>query len=462
MHLTFDSDQHSGSPDRSARLTAHVSNDGRTRMPLTFRIETDPATPARVHGPSMLEPGQAAEVVVTVAPPRNPAHTLVRVRLTAIPTDGTDAAQATATVDFSTRRCAHFVAQPTLSLEPDGTVSAAFALLNCGSIDLSATLSVRRGDGGELTVDQPELELSIGPDPFSLSVTISSTDDRPFRELEQLECTVSVGGDLLAATWAPVQKRMAPPPGRRPARLLWPVLVAVLVAVVVLATGIGSRSGSGTLGPVSPAADTPTSSVTPSSTPVPTPKPSPEPKPPTISGFTGRFEAIGCAVTLSWSASGKITDMRLVRQNDSRSTTLAVDDRSYVDDLTVAPRVAAAASTSQNITVSYEVTASGPGGSKTATTRVTGTCKPPARPDLAVESISGNGVTVVNRGNAAAAAFTVVISGKSVSTNPLASGEERTIEDDLCEGNQWAVVDPDDRVEESDETNNSLSTQVIC
>lgn len=167
-------------------------------------------------------------------------------------------------------------------------------------------------------------------------------------------------------------------------------------------------------------------------------------------------------MALSWSASGEIIDLRLVRRNDGRSTTLAIGDRSYVDDLTVAPGVAIAANASRNITVTYEVTASGPGGSTAATTRVTGTCKPPARPDLAVESISGNGVTVVNRGNAAAAAFTVVISGKSVSTNPLASGEKRTIKDDLCEGNQTAVVDPDDRVEESDETNNSLSTQVVC
>jgi subtilase family serine protease len=71
-------------------------------------------------------------------------------------------------------------------------------------------------------------------------------------------------------------------------------------------------------------------------------------------------------------------------------------------------------------------------------------------------------VTVTNQGIGAAGAFLVAVTLRgNLSFPPLAPGASATMTFD-CVANVSATADPDNRIQESNETNNSRSFASIC
>lgn len=77
-------------------------------------------------------------------------------------------------------------------------------------------------------------------------------------------------------------------------------------------------------------------------------------------------------------------------------------------------------------------------------------------------ALTGVSVTVTNVGNGQAGAFVVSITLRGNLQFPsLAPGESATVMFN-CVENVMAIVDPDDRVQESNEANNAASFASIC
>ena len=96
--------------------------------------------------------------------------------------------------------------------------------------------------------------------------------------------------------------------------------------------------------------------------------------------------------------------------------------------------------------------------SPTVTPSPTQTTPPPALPDLVVQSVSSDGVTVANIGNGSAGGFVVDVGpAGTFSIGGLAAGRSATVTFPCTDGMLTATADASGRVQESNERNNSRS-----
>lgn len=446
MQVEFERSEHRIPRGERAEVRATVTNDEDRRVELTYDVETasEPATDVRwaIAGPSSLEPGQRATIGVTLAPSASPSqHPPVHVRLTVAPRGGQAAAAQTIVRFGDDDRCAAFATPPRVTVTPDGSVTASVELVNCGPLTISLMLRARREDGVALTIDRPEITLTAGDDPISVTITLRRSDGRPVDAHDVIDLDLVSDGLVLASTQAAVRPDLRPPPTRSGARRVRvaaavigaALLLALAVPVVADLVGTGGDGGDGdgdgvdTDGPAA-----------------------------TIESFSVTFLEDRCATTLEWTVTGA-ADTTVVRRHDDVVTDLGEVDSPFTDDLTAA----LAAVGGRGTVVAYELTARTDGGGDSRTEQVDVRCVQQL-PDLVVSDVGGSGVTVSNVGDGAAGPFVVVVDQTSFDSAGLEPGDSQQFDIDLCEGPVDVTADPDNAIAESDEANNAVSTTVIC
>lgn len=457
MHVQFERREHRFPVGKRVELRAAVVNNDGGLDELTYDVETasDPAVEVRwaVSGPSSLEPGQHATIVVTLQLPASASrHPALTVRLTVAGAGGRLTATTETVVTFGDDRCAAFAAAPTLTLSPDGSVTGSVVLVNCGPFKISLKVSARRDDGSTLTIDRPEITLAAGGDPISVTITLRPRDGRPVGEHEQVRLELISDGVVLASTQAHVRAALRPPSRQRHiargirAAAGAALLVALAVAVVANWQSDSSPAGGGTeangggaggngTGPDGGGGND-TAAM--------------------IETFAVTFLPDGCATTLEWTVTeGAATT--LVRRHEDSETDFGPVDSPFTDDLsTIRDADGGLAGT-----VAYELIARAAGDDDSRTEQVDVQCDP-RLPDLVVADIFHSGVTVANVGDGPAGPFVVVINGVTFDSGGLASGDAEQFALDLCEGRVAVVVDPTNAVVETDDANNDASTTIIC
>lgn len=251
MHIQFERQEYRFPVGEHVELRATVMNNDHRLDGLTYDVETasDPAMEVRwsVNGPSSLEPGQRASIVVTLLPESASHNAALTVRLTVAGAHGRQTTAETIVV-FGDERCAAFAAAPSLTLSPDGSVTASVMLVNCGLFKISLRLSARCDDGSTLTIDRPEVTLAAGDDPISVTFTMRRPDGRHVGEDEHVRVELISDDAVLAWTQAGVRAALRPPSRHGVGRAIGTVAGAVLLlalAVPVLANLLEDGSGDG-------------------------------------------------------------------------------------------------------------------------------------------------------------------------------------------------------------------------
>lgn len=172
VELTLEANRLRAAPGATIRAAFHVVNRGTKQQSVSFHVTCpdagfDPGW-CTFEAPSALSPGARLPGEVVVRLPTSASPGSFDVILSAA------GAEETATGAFRLvvqRKPCIALSKPQLRLNADGTLTAKLTLINCGNVELDASVRLRHENVWDFRVEQPEFRLELDAGPLDVEVT---------------------------------------------------------------------------------------------------------------------------------------------------------------------------------------------------------------------------------------------------------------------------------------------------